>query len=201
MGEGFWRGPHSIARQMLKPIDSLLDPDPRYEIMARLDSPIVGGHRPMQIGDMHQLVSPIVLNEYVPVEISQQFDLARVAFIYSWFAYELATLAEQQAYSVLEMALRKRAEAEAAPPKRRGLAALLKLATNRGWLRHEEFEMSWPGSTEKMSLLELLPHFRNELAHGSTNLFPQGSLEMLQNCALIINKLYVASSSEDPAQG
>ncbi len=186
---------------MLKPIDSLLDPDPRYEIMMRLGSPIVGDHRPMQIDDMHQLVSPIVLNDHVPAEISQQFDLARVAFIYSWFAYELATLAEQQAYSVLEMALRKRAEAEAALPKRRGLAALLKLATERGWLRHEDFEVRSPGSTDKMSVLEFLPHFRNELAHGSTNLFPQGSLQMLQTCALVIDKLYAVPSSKVAAEG
>lgn len=45
-----------------------------------------------EIGDMHRLVDPIVLGEHVTQEIQRQFDLARLAFIYSWFTYELATL-------------------------------------------------------------------------------------------------------------
>jgi len=183
---------------MLKTIDLLLEPDPRHEIM-RLYDPVAGVLRPMEIGDMHRLVAPIELGDHVPAEVSQQFDLARVAFVYSWFTYDLATLAEQQVYAVLEMALRRRAEAESALPKRRGLAALLKLATERGWLRHEEFEVPSPGSPDKMSFLELLPLLRNELAHGSTNLFPQGSLEMLRVCALIINKLFAGLRAADEA--
>lgn len=116
---------------MLKHIESLLEPDPRYEIMQRYE-PIAGDMTPMEIGDMHRLVAPIELGEHVPAEVSHQFDLARIAFVYSWFTYELATLAEQQAYAVLEMALRRRAEAEAALPKRPGLTVLLKVATERG---------------------------------------------------------------------
>jgi len=139
---------------------------------------------------MHRLVDPITLGDHVPPEVRHQFDLARIAFVYSWFTYELATLAEQQAYGVLEMALRRRAEGQGALPKRKSLASLLKVATERGWLRHEEFQVDWQSSTGKISFLELLPYFRNELAHGSTNLFPQGSLEMLRVCALVINKLF-----------
>lgn len=179
---------------MLKPVDSLLEPDPRYDVM-RLYDPTTGDTTPMAIGDMHRLVAPIELGEQVPAEVSQQFDLARVAFVYSWFTYDLATLAEQQGYATLEMALRRRAEAEAVLPKRPGLAALLKLAAKHGWLRPEEFEMPAPGSPDRLSLLELLPQLRNELAHGSTNLNPYGSLDMLRVCALIINKLFEAKSS------
>jgi hypothetical protein len=148
----------------------------------------------MQIGDLHDLVQPFELGSDAPLEIRQQFDLARNAFVYSWFTYDLATLAEQHAYAVLEMALRRRQEAQADLPKRRGLTALLKVATEQGWLRHAEFEVSWPSPTGKMSFLNLLPLFRNELAHGSTQLFPQGSLKALRICAVIINKLFPEAS-------
>lgn len=178
---------------MLKHHRSLLAPDPRHQSAAARDR-ATGLIRQMQITDLHDLVQPIELGSGVPLEIRQQFDLARNAFVYSWFTYDLATLAEQQAYAVLEMALRRRAETQTNLPKRRGLAALLKVATERGWLRHEEFEVSWPSPTGKMSFLDLLPLLRNELAHGSTQLFPQGSLEALRICAVIINKLFPETS-------
>jgi hypothetical protein len=144
----------------------------------------------MQIGDLQQLVQPIELGSAVPLEVRHQFDLARLAFVYSWFAYELATLAELHAYGVLELALKCKAKAQNALPKQRGLAILIKLAIKREWLRDHDFEVPWPSPSGKVSLLDLLPHLRNELAHGSTQLFPQGSLESLGLCAAVIGKLF-----------
>jgi hypothetical protein len=44
--------------------------------------------------------------------VGSQFDKARHAFIYSWFAYDLVSLAEQQGYQTLELALREKLPAD-----------------------------------------------------------------------------------------
>jgi hypothetical protein len=45
-----------------------------------------------------------------------------------------------------------------------------------------------------MSLFDFMAMSRNELTHGSWNLFPNGSLTMLQLCAEILNKLFLGPS-------
>lgn len=87
------------------------------------------------------MVAPIELNAGLSSTIRAQFDIARNAFVYSWFVYEFATLAEQQGYATLEMALRHRLDPAALPNTSRslGLAKLLKNATKNGWLRREDF--------------------------------------------------------------
>jgi hypothetical protein len=76
----------------------------------------------------------IELSERVPPAIRQQFDIARNAFIYSWFVYEFATLAEQQCFATLEMALRHRRDPCAAANTIRspGLHRLIKSAVENG---------------------------------------------------------------------
>lgn len=83
----------------------------------------------MTLEDMRAPVAPLELSEQVPEAIRDQFDKARHAFIYSWFSYDLATLAEQQSYAVLEMALRERYRAETPHATERPmLAKLLQVA-------------------------------------------------------------------------
>jgi hypothetical protein len=131
---------------------------------------VTGATRPMDITDLHRMVSPLQLGAFVPHDIREQFDKARNAFLYSWFAYDLATLAEQQTYAVVEMALRERLTADKlAVPSRSGLAKLLKAAISRGWLIPAEFD------TGGINLLDVLPILRNELTHGSTHLMPYGT--------------------------
>ena len=64
------------------------------------------------IEDLHGLVAPFELASSVPEEIRWQFDTARNAFVYSWYCYDLVTLAEMHAYGALENGLRIRAERE-----------------------------------------------------------------------------------------
>ena len=76
-----------------------------------------------------------------------------------------------------------------------GPGKLLQRAMAHRWLDRGDFEA--PGAhtkSGKMCLLDFLPMFRNGLAHGSTNLFPQGSLEMLRLCSDILNRLYSTRS-------
>jgi hypothetical protein len=157
--------------------------------------------RPMQISDLYSLVQPLALGPAVPAEIRLQFDSARNAFIYSWFAYDLVTLAERQSYTVMEMALRLRAVQEGQDVKPRdGLKRLFDIALERGWLQQEHFEIPSPGIPGKsISLLDMARRSRNNLAHGEIHLFPDGSLGMMRLCAEIISSLFPPASGDGDA--
>jgi hypothetical protein len=86
-----------VSPQMLKKSTSLLESDPRHRDQVFIDA-VTRKYRPMCFQDMHDMVSPIGLNPEVPGAIREQFDIARNAFVYSWFVYEFATLAEQQCF-------------------------------------------------------------------------------------------------------
>jgi hypothetical protein len=90
---------------MLKPSASLLESDARFRDFV-FQSAATGEIRPMQIDDLRGMMASIELSQHVPATIREQFDIARNAFVYSWFVYEFATLAEQHCYSVVERALR-----------------------------------------------------------------------------------------------
>jgi hypothetical protein len=118
----------------------------------------------------------IELDARVPSDIRGQFDIARNAFVYSWFVYEFASLAEKQSFTVLEMALRRRAHLDESPNTSRspGLRRLLNAATERGWLRAADFKIpSFSGSDGTLSRLDLLLEFRNHALHGNIHLLPQ----------------------------
>jgi hypothetical protein len=112
----------------------------------------------------------------------------------SWFVYEFATLAEQQSFAILEMALRHRLDPAAPPNTTRspGLNRLLKTAVKRGWLRREDFLVpSITGSGDAMCTLDLIPVFRNHLMHGNIQLLPQGTPDVMRLCTDIVNRLFV----------
>jgi hypothetical protein len=142
--------------------------------------------------DLHDQMQKLELGPSVPQRIREQFDIARNAFVYSWFVYELVTLAERQSYTALEMALRERIEAAGgAPPRARGLKTLYELAFDKQFLQREAFDVPTP-SGETFSQLEVIRMLRNRLSHEEMHLFPQGSLQMIQLCAEIIAELYPA---------
>lgn len=177
---------------MLKPTTSLLEPDPRYLDLV-FHSFETGEKRPVQIDDLRRMVVSIELNSGVPPTIIEEFDIARHAFVYSWFVYEFATLAEQKVYAVLEMAFRERLDPDAIPNTTRspGLNKLIKTAIAQGQLKKHDYEVTtFPGSEETMCLLDYLPMLRNHVMHGNIQLFPQGTPEVLRLCAEIINKLF-----------
>jgi hypothetical protein len=166
---------------MLKALSDLYRPDPRHMPGSALDAAIG-----VRIEDLHAMMLPLELYESVPAEVRLQFDTARHAFIYSWFCYDLATLAEQYAYGALENGLRLRAEAEDALPKRQGLVALLKSACERGWLVRGEYDV--PGMP---NLLDTISLMRNHVSHGRPQLLPQLSVEAMRLCMEILNTLFL----------
>jgi hypothetical protein len=172
----------------MKERDQLLTPDARFSNMAAgFDE--TGAVRPMAIDDLHDQMREIRLDSAVPADIVEQFDKARHAYIYSWFAYDLVSLAEQQGYQTLELALREKlsvGQRTRADRERWTLRRLFDHAVAQQWLTREEFTV--PGSDQCM--LDIIVQCRNELAHGSRNLFPVGSVTMLELCAEILNRLF-----------
>ena len=182
---------------MLKPSASLLECNSRHSDQVLLD-PVTGKHRPLCLQDLRDMIAPIALNSGVPPTIKDQFDIGRNASVYSWFVYEFATLAEQQCYATLEMALRHRIDPDALPNTLRspGLANLLKTATKRGWLRREDFlGPSMSGSGDAMCSLDLIPNLRNHVMHGNVQLMPFGTPNIMRLCADVINGLFAAGPS------
>jgi hypothetical protein len=181
---------------MLKPSDALLEPDIRFRDLV-FQSAETGDVRPLCMDDLRNMVAGIELGPHVPVAIREQFDTARNAFVYSWFAYELATLAEQHCFATLEMALRQRHQPHAPPNTTRspGLDKLLKLAVKEGWLRRDDFVIpSISGSCQPACSLDLIPMFRNHLMHGNVHLLPQATPDILRLCAQVMNRLFAGPS-------
>ena len=91
---------------------------------------------PISLEEHYQAVSGISLGPGVPADISETFDRARNAFLYGWFVYELGSVAELQAFSTLELALRFRlgVGAKAQSP---GLYKLIKQAVDEDILKDD----------------------------------------------------------------
>lgn len=171
---------------MLKPFEEILKIDRRHmqggPYAALIDNP------------MEALYSDVVhleLHGLVPDEVRIQFDTARYSFIYSWFCYELLTLAEQQCYSALENGLRIRAEQANALPKRRGMKALIDNACDCGWLNKPDFIRNG------MNFLDAVSIARNHVSHGIPSVSLQFSLMIIEQCSDVLNKLFPETVTSD----
>jgi hypothetical protein len=174
---------------MLKLRTSLLEADRRND-QTVLDA--TGELRPMQIEDLHDLMLKLELGPGVPPAIREHFDVARNAFIYSWFSYELVSLAEAHSYTVLEAALRHRIEAAGGDVSgARGLQNLYEKAVSLKYLNTKDFEVPSPFSSGgTISLFEFVRLLRNDVMHGHSHLLPDGSLQMMRLCAEILGRLF-----------
>ena len=94
----------------------------------------------------------------------------------------------------MELALREKLppdERKKARDDRWGLDKLLERAIAHRWLVRSDFEVPDPHAKRgKVCMLDYIAKCRNELAHGSRNLFPDGSIEMLRLCHEILDKLF-----------
>jgi hypothetical protein len=165
---------------MLKPLKDLGKPDPRYMPGSPVDD-VIG----QRIEDLHALMRPLELLPSIPDDVRWHFDAARNAFVYSWFCYDLVTLAEMHAYGAVENGLRIRAERANAHPKRKGMQAYMDNACEHGWLVKPEWDM--PGAP---NLLDMVVMMRNNIGHGRPQLLQPLSIEGIRLSMEILNKLY-----------
>lgn len=118
---------------LVRDIDSVSVPDARCQSFVVLDSE---GVRPASLQDQHRSIATLVLSSAVPPDIRVQFETAKNLFLYSWFVYRFYPVAERQALTCLEFALRERLAPENST-SRSGLSALLKRAHTSGLIRNE----------------------------------------------------------------
>lgn len=85
---------------MLKDVHSLRSPDPYYSGEA--------GFIGSTMEQLHEDMSRMQLPEYVPASVRRYHDGIRNAYLYSYFSYDLLTLAASQTFPCLELALRLR---------------------------------------------------------------------------------------------
>lgn len=185
--------------ETFKTLEEITQPDPRNANL-RLVNAHTGESRPFTIADVHAGLQGAELVELVPEAVRDHFQTARHLALYSWFVYRFIPVAQMQAYATLEYALRLRLghQDDDRPP---GLKLLLrkalkeKLLTDarfRDWPGHQDGAMgATPGSTAwiERALLDFVTFFRNNLAHGSSTLLPDGG-RTLRMVADAINQLF-----------
>ena len=177
---------------MLKQLSEVMQADPRFDDMVAEITDT--GVRLMTLEDYHADITSVELDARVPRDIRDAFDRARNAYLYSWFAYDLTTLAQAQGYAVLEFALRTRLGQVENGKRRAGLDQLIHAARVQGLLDglkplDHVVETSHGGDLTR--LLDTMRRFRNELMHGSTHLnVPGEALYALRDCASVINHIF-----------
>jgi len=92
--------------ELLRPIEFICQPDPRSPLTN--SNPIFG----TTLETHHQRISAINLNNSVPRDILIQFETAKNLHLYAWYVYRFYPVAEYQALTCLELALRTRFEKE-----------------------------------------------------------------------------------------
>ena len=193
----------------LKLLEEICTVDTRHKPTVRI-SASTGEAIPLQLADLHEAISEIALSGTTPPDIATHFDIARNLFLYSWFVFDFSTPAQAQAYASVEFAIKERLSAVGTPGKKHwGLKRLLREAIGRGWIKDGGFprlryqnDATPPSGGDRQDfdpegtiyckvMLDAMPHFRNDLAHGSSSLLGSGtSLRVLEVCAAIINQLF-----------
>lgn len=181
---------------MPKPIDKYGHPDPRWEHHVVVESQDPFRFHFSNVNDLYEQIAKFKLHDTVPEKVRAQFDLALNLYLYHWFVYDFVTLAEQQAYSAMEAALKYRYREDIGDPSAKAtLAPLLDHALKKGWLNAADFQIPFPGTpTGTISLLDIIRRLRNDLAHGDFHLMQAGSYDSLEWCHDIINVLFPAAS-------
>lgn len=134
----------------LREHDEVLVPDSRWESVVRVEQS--GELRPMTLADHRVSIDQLQLHEGVPLEVWAHFETVRNLLLYSWFVYRFIPVAEQHAYSAIELALKIRLgflpwqaprQKDDAPKQQvtrsPGLKGLLKQAVKEGLLKDEGY--------------------------------------------------------------
>jgi len=118
--------------------EEALRPDPRNESSVVFDE---SGIRKSTLADQYECIRGFELNPAVPHSIKVHFETARNLYLYSWFVYRFYPVAEQQALTSLEFALRKRLppleDTAKGKPQFEGLALRLRRARELGLITNE----------------------------------------------------------------
>jgi hypothetical protein len=91
--------------------------------------------RPLSLKEMHHSLNSDLLNEYVPNEIKDQFNIIKNMALYSFFCASLSTEVLLKSYSLIEYALRIKTQ----PERPMMFKALMQQALNKEWISDKGF--------------------------------------------------------------
>lgn len=167
----------------------ILKPDERFAHMVRGIHPQFGPI-PVTIQDMYADVEGFTLASAVPEDVRKQWDVGRNAYVYSWFEYELMTLAEMRAFASFELAIRARAKLDNSGLKGRAtLKPAVDHARDMGWLKDDDFGYV-PTGAASVPFIDAMVMQRNHLMHGNPYLYQHGTLTAFEFCFEAIGKLF-----------
>lgn len=204
-------------RSPFKQLDQVFSADQRNTYISIVNKK-TGGHRPCELKDLHKRIEKVVINECVPIEIRDNFNLAKNLCLYGWYVYDFGVEAKLRSFIAVEVALRTKFEQVCGKkPKQTGLRQLLKWAINQGLvvdggfghLYFEDEKDLWDALPEhhrpillkdrngteysRGMLLDSLTDLRNSFAHGTPTLLePISIVPSIHICADLINQLFEA---------
>lgn len=155
--------------ETLKPVDYLLEPDPR----------MAGFAAPEGLEKWHAQVARISLSPHVHEDVRSYFGTLQNMMLYGYFSEDLCAAAAFSASSAVELALRMKMPVEG--QDKRGFWTLLDMADKNG------LTAAFPGH-----LLKAVHHFRNANAHPKFRyILPPGpAITILNEVAEILNELF-----------
>lgn len=195
----------------LEPLAELMVPDARQLSFGYMNAR-TGECRKRTLEDHYSRIAALSLHDAAPAAVREHFETARNLMVYSWFVYEFIMVAEFHTSASLELALRERlgrTDRRSAP----GLRGLLREAIDRGLVRDDgvrplpDGALTPPNHSQPVgdpqeyvkTLVDAVSAIRNELAHGSSMLWP-GGYSGLRITAALINQLFARQKTAvDPS--
>lgn len=168
--------------EKFKSLDEITQMDVKHGSVSKLT-----GYIP-DLKGMHEFLSGEILNEEVPDVIKGQFNVAKNMALYTYYFYALAPEVHLKTYTVIEHALRIKANSK----KRLMLKALVDLAIKEKWIVESGFrhlEDSSKDNDQCKSLVKALSKLRNAKAHGSEMLVGH-CLDEIAICTDFLNQLF-----------
>lgn len=168
--------------ELFKNLDEVTKIDNKHLLMGTITGAI------LDIELLHTALANITLHDGVPDNIHGQFNVARNMALYTYYFYALASEVHLKTYTVIEHALRIKANSN----KKIMLKQLLAKAIEENWITDKGFRhIENPSLSNKYckTLTEIMPNLRNNSAHGTTLLLQEciGNIEI---CADFINQLF-----------
>jgi hypothetical protein len=191
----------------LKRFTEIQEPDERQKAIAVINH-VSGQYRPRTLRDIYDGAASMKLHSGVPEKIRSHFATAQNLLVYSWFFYPFNVTSQFLAFVTVEFALKEILK----PKKYLSFKQLLSQAVAQGLVKDEGFshlreqqeideqmfqETGMEQETVKSyveTLIETMPYLRNELAHGSQMLHPNGA-SSVRICAEFINQLFLRNGS------
>jgi hypothetical protein len=160
-----------------------------FDDITNLDSRNLDWEETNDLEKFYALIKSVTLSPNIDNDITDQFNIAKNAFIYAWYSYPLARLASLHAIGTLELSLRR--YLGDAQKKRNhldnSLRSLLDQAQKKEYI---SIECVMPDKTPD-DAKKWVCDYRNNVGHGALNLQqPLFEIIPIEVCANLLNQMY-----------